>query len=102
MDNIITRIQVIFKEKFSLEVSGESFVNDTSLGANGIGFDAIYMYYFIDFVEKEFNISFKREHFVSGAVRTLSGVCRVIKELQEKMDATETMADSSIYNLRQS
>jgi len=85
MDNIITRIQAIFKEKFSLEVSGESFVNDISLGANGIGFDAIYMYYLIDFVEKEFDISFRREHFISGIVRTLSGVCGAVKELQEEM-----------------
>lgn len=90
MDNIITRIQAIFKEKFSIEVSGKSFVNNTSLGANGIGFDAIYMYYFIDFVEKEFDISFRREHFVSGTVRTLSGVCGAVKELQVEMTTVES------------
>ena len=90
MDNIITRIQAIFKEKFNLEIPNEYFANDTSLGADGIGFDAIYMYYFIDFVEKEFNISFRREHFVSGTVRTLSGVCGAVKELQVEMTAVES------------
>lgn len=87
MNNVIIRIQAIFREKFNLEIPGESFVNDTSLGARGIGLDAPLMYYFIDFVEKEFNIRFKREHFVSGKVRTLSGVCEAVKELQEEMAA---------------
>jgi len=90
MDNIITRIQAIFKEKFNLEIPNEYFANDTSLGADGIGFDAIYMYYFIDFVEKEFNISFRREHFVSETVRTLSGICGAVKELQVEMTAVES------------
>ena len=90
MDNIITRIQAIFKEKFNLEIPNEYFANDTSLGADGIGFDAIYMYYFIDFVEKEFDISFRREHFVSETVRTLSGICGAVKELQVEMTAVES------------
>jgi len=85
MENIKKRIQSIFKEKFNLTIPDESFVNNISLGTAGIGFDAIYIYYFMDFVENEFNITFKREHFVSGTVRTLSGVCGAVKELQEEM-----------------
>jgi acyl carrier protein len=82
MNKIIPRIQTIFKEKFNVEIPGEDFIENISLGYTGVGLDAMGMYYFIDFVENEFNIKFKREHFVSGVIRTLPGLCKTIKGLK--------------------
>jgi acyl carrier protein len=82
--NTIQRIQKIFNERFHAEINEESFSKDVSIGATGIGLDAIGMFYLIHFIETEFNIKFKREHIVSGVIRTLAGLCQTINELQKE------------------
>jgi acyl carrier protein len=77
----IEKIQTIFKEKFLIEIQKGYFSENVSLGPTGIGFDTIDLYYFIHFIESEFNIKFSSEHFVSGVIRTLPGLCQTIKEL---------------------
>ena len=77
----IKKIQSIFKEKFHIEVQEGYFSENISLGPTGVGFDAIGLYYFIHFIESEFNIKFTSEHFVSGVIRTLPGLCQAINEL---------------------
>jgi acyl carrier protein len=78
----IKKIQTVFKEKFNIEVHEEYFSKDISLGATGIGLDAIALYYFIHYIENEFNIKFTREQFVSGVIRTLPGLCQTIDKLK--------------------
>ncbi len=82
MDNIKEKIQAIFKVKFNVEIKDDKFEDEISLGSNGIGMDAIQMFYFINYVEKEFDVVFTREQVISGQIRTLSGVCQSVKELQ--------------------
>jgi acyl carrier protein len=79
--NTVEKIQAIFKEKFHFEVQEEYFTQNISLGPTGIGFNTIELFYLIYFIESEFQIQFTRDNFVSGAIRTLSGLCRTINEL---------------------
>jgi len=78
----IKKIQTVFKEKFNIEIHEDYFLKNISLGPTGIGLDAIGQYYFIHFIENEFKIKFTREHFVSGVIRTLPGLCQTINELK--------------------
>ena len=80
----IKKILTIFKEKFHFELQEDYFSKDISLGATGIGFNAMDLYYLIHFVESEFDIKFTREHFVSGVIRTLPGLCQTIDTLRKE------------------
>jgi acyl carrier protein len=82
MENI-KKIQSIFQKKFRLNVDEEYFSKDISLSASGIGFNAIEMLYLIHYIETEFNVKFTAEHFRSGKIRTLTGLCAAIQELQK-------------------
>jgi acyl carrier protein len=79
---IIKKIQSIFQKKFRLDVAEEYFSKDISLSFSGIGFNALEMLHLIYYIEAEFNVKFTEEHFRSGKIRTLSGICAAIDELK--------------------
>lgn len=80
--DITNRIQSIFQSKFNVEVPEKFFYEEISLGVSGFGFTATEMLCFIDFIEKEFNIRFSAEHFTSGILRTLPGICKTLQEIK--------------------
>ena len=81
--DVINTIQKIFQEKFQIEVAEIYFSRDFSLSSSGIGFNAIELLYLIYYIEAEFNIKFTAEHFSSGKIRTLPGLCSAIQELKK-------------------
>ena len=82
--DIIKKLQTIFDEKLHLKIKDDYFLEDTSIGASGIGLNTIGMFYLIHFIETEFNIKFTREQITSGVIRTLPGLCKAIEELQKE------------------
>ena len=81
--NNIKKLQTMFKDKFQIEIDEKYFLQSISISLNGIGLNALEMYYLIHFIEKEFTIKFTPEHIKSGSIRTLQGLCSTIKELQK-------------------